>query len=84
MPWHTARAGPCLQEKGDFDKAIADYTQAIRLDPKDAEAHFGRGCSYSKKGDHDKAIADFTDAIRLNPKHADAYHNRGWCLWPER
>ena len=29
--------GYALQARGDLDKAIADYTQAIALDPKDAE-----------------------------------------------
>ena len=41
-------------EKGDHDKAIADFTEAIRLDPKDATAYNNRGASYAEKGDHDK------------------------------
>ena len=60
-----------------IDKAIADYTEAIRLNPKDAKAYYNRGLVYVKKGDHDKAIADFTEAILLNPKDAEAYYNRG-------
>ena len=62
---------------GDFDKAIADFTEAIRLDPKEAVAYYKRGMAYGAKGDHDKAIADYTEAIRLNPKSAEAYINRG-------
>ena len=34
-------------EKGDHDKAIADFTEAIRLDPKDADAYYYRGFSYA-------------------------------------
>ena len=64
-------------KKGEHDKAIADYTEAIRLDPKDAEAYCNRGLAYGNKGDYDKAIADYTEAIRLNPKYAEAYYNRG-------
>ena len=64
-------------EKGDYDKAIADYTEAIRLDPKFATAYYGRGVAYGEKGDYDKAIADYTEAIRLDPKLAEAYCSRG-------
>ena len=35
--------GFAYEEKGELDKAIADYTEAIRLNPKDAAAFFGRG-----------------------------------------
>ena len=60
--------GFAYREKGDFDKAIADHTEAIRLNPKYASAYHNRGTTYSKKGDHDKAIADYTEAIRLEPE----------------
>jgi tetratricopeptide (TPR) repeat protein len=58
--------------QGDFDKATADWTQAIRLrccdphsDPSSRyDAFFGRGRMYGKKGDLDKAIADYTEALR--------------------
>jgi tetratricopeptide (TPR) repeat protein len=58
-------------DDGDRDKAIADYTEAIRLAPKCAEAYTNRGISYYEKGEQDKAIADYTEAIRLDPKCAE-------------
>lgn len=64
-------------EKGEQDKAIADFTEAIRLDPKLANAYHNRGKSYAEKGEQDKAIADFTEAIRLDPNDARACYNRG-------
>lgn len=45
-------------QKGDYDKAIADCSKAIELDPKLAEAYVYRGVVFCEKGDHDKAIAD--------------------------
>ena len=69
--------GVAAFRNGDHDKAIADYSKAIRLDPKYADAYHDRGLVYGNEGDHDKAIVDFSKAIRLNPKDADAYHDRG-------
>src|SRR5215813_4680668 len=63
--------------KRDYDGAIAEYSEAIRLIPANALAFFGRGLAYGRKGDHDRAIADYSEAIRLDPKYAIAFHNRG-------
>ena len=47
-------------------KAIADYTAAIRLNPRDADAYYNRGLSYKSKGKLRKAKADFAKANQLN------------------
>ncbi len=69
-------------DAGDYDSAIADYTEAIRLDPTRADAYFWRGEVYRGKDDFDSAIADYTQAIRLDPKDAVAYFERGiaYCV----
>jgi Flp pilus assembly protein TadD len=69
--------GEAYHKQRDFDRAIACYTEAIRLDPQQAEAYVGRGVSRRAKGDVDGAIADHSEAIRLNPRSASAYVNRG-------
>jgi hypothetical protein len=63
--------------KLDYDKAISDFTEAIRLDPNLALAYLDRGYAYSHYGNPDKAISDYNDAIRLDPHLALAYFNRG-------
>jgi tetratricopeptide (TPR) repeat protein len=63
--------------KGDYDKAIADFSKAIEIDPKDATTYYSRGCVWGQKGDYDKAIADYTKAIEIDPKVTGAYVNRG-------
>ena len=63
--------------KGDYDKAIADYTETICFRPEYAEAFSGRGLVYEMRGDLDKAIADYTEAIRLKPDYPEAYCSRG-------
>jgi len=63
--------------RGDNDRAIADYTEAIRLNPNYVNAYHNRGVAYHVKGDSDLAIADFSEAIRINPSFAPAYSCRG-------
>jgi lipoprotein NlpI len=63
--------------KGDNERAIADYNEAIKLDPKSTRAFVGRGAAYQGKGDNDRAIADYNEAVRLDPKSATAYFARG-------
>ena len=64
-------------ERGQYDRAIEDYNQAIRLNPNHANAFSNRGATYARKGEYDRAIENYDEAIRLNPKHADAFSNRG-------
>ena len=65
--------GSAWVEKKEFDKAINDYNEAIRLDPTLALARFVRGDVWSAKKEYDKAIDDYTEAVRLDPKYALAY-----------
>ena len=61
----------------DYDRAIADYGEAIKLSPKDASAFTHRCEAYESKQDHNAAIADCTEAIKIDPKYGWAYNNRG-------
>ena len=65
--------------KDDYDQAIADFTEAIQIDPEFSAAHFARGDAYRKKGDYDQAIADFTEAIQIDPEFSAAHCPRR-CL----
>jgi len=69
--------GKTYLQKDDNDRAIADFTKAIELDPEGANAYNHRGVAYANKGDFDHAIADFDKAIQLNPVLRNAYNNRG-------
>ena len=69
--------GTAYDDKGDYDRAIQDFNEAVRLDPNAESAYYGRGYAYKKKGDYDRAIQDFNEAIHLNPNFERAYYDRG-------
>jgi tetratricopeptide (TPR) repeat protein len=82
------RRGKAYSAKGDQVQAIADYTQAIKLEPDNAIYLANRGLSYLAREDYESAIADFTHAIQIDPDdtfsnakrynwRAEAYENKG-------
>ena len=67
--------------RGDDDRAITDFNEAIRLNPRFTEAYAARAVYYHGKGEYDRALRDCDDAIRLGPRTrglADAYKVRGF------
>jgi tetratricopeptide (TPR) repeat protein len=63
--------------KKDYDHALTDCNQAIKMEPKSAIAYNRRGLIWYAKGDNDRAIEDFDRAIRIDSAFAYAYYNRG-------
>ena len=49
----------------DYQNAISDYSEVIRLEPGSAEAFNNRGIAYQKRGDRAKADSDFARAKEL-------------------
>jgi tetratricopeptide (TPR) repeat protein len=79
---HYNRANAYVHN-GQYDQAIVEYTKAIELEPRLADAYFNRGLAYVKKGQYDdQAIVDFTEAIELSSGlAAPAYYYRGFCYF---
>jgi len=69
--------GDSFSAMQEYDLAILDYDQAIRLNPKYAEAYNNRGYAYYWSNNATQAIADYSQAIELRPNYAYAYNNRG-------
>ncbi|MCS6989588.1 MAG: tetratricopeptide repeat protein [Chloroherpetonaceae bacterium] len=72
---YIKRGNSAFQAK-NFKAAVADFTQAINLDPRNAIAYHNRGSARYCLGEYNEAIADFTKALELNPKDAEAYSHR--------
>ncbi|WP_322515647.1 hypothetical protein SR870_22150 [Rhodopseudomonas palustris] len=69
-----ARAG-ALTRIRQVDRALVDYDDALRLDPKQPDILNARGELWLGKGDRAKALADFSAALRLNRDHPAARAN---------
>ena len=67
--------GSLHHERGDLDRAIADYDDVVRLDPKHVLAYEQRGRAHEQKGERDRAIADYRMVLALvsaGPAHQRA------------
>lgn len=70
----VARGG-ALTRVGQLDRALADYDDVLRLDPKRPDALNARGEVWRLKGDRPKALLDFSAALKQQPDHAAARAN---------
>lgn len=64
-------------KRGAYDEAIADFSAAITLDPKEPWIWLERGNAYKKMRDFARARADYDEAIRLGPKVSTFLRDRG-------
>ena len=70
------RQGDGYRSSRQYDRAIVEYSEAIRLDPRSAEAYFNRGLAFEAIGSDRNALEDFSAVIRLNRKDATALERR--------
>lgn len=61
----------------NMDKAMEDYSSAIKLDNKSDNAYYNRGKIYFERGEYDLALADYNKCLALLPDFAEALNNRG-------
>ncbi|MGP0066472.1 MAG: tetratricopeptide repeat protein [Isosphaeraceae bacterium] len=67
-------------EQKDYNHAIADFDEVLKLNPKNVRAYYGRGQCWQREREFAKAIADFDQAVQLNPRYWGAYNQRAW-IW---
>jgi tetratricopeptide (TPR) repeat protein len=68
--------GLAKAQMGQYDEAIALFTQILDRNPLSAADYSNRGLTYFQSGQAAKAIADYDRAIDLNPRLDGAYNNR--------
>ena len=59
-----------------YDRAIADFNHAIRLNPQHANAYNGRAVAYFKSGDAAIGLSDAMRAVELDSNVANYYDTR--------
>ena len=74
--WYFLLGSRKFQE-GDFQGAVDNYDQALRLKPELAEAYYNRGVAKDALGRYDEAITDYDQALCHQPDFVPAYANRG-------
>ena len=71
------------RRQGEFEQAIAEYTRAMEISPRDPDSLYGRGWSYHSAGNVGRAIDDYTEAARLRPRWSDVYKMRAYAHFAE-
>ena len=69
--------GNAYDDSGNATAALADYNEAIKLEPRSASAYYNRGVVYGNQKKYQLAIDDYTKAIEFSPTYASPYKNRG-------
>lgn len=64
-------------ERGDFARAIADYSKALELDPRRADAYAGRAWALLKSGQAAQGLPDADRSLQITPNDARALDIRG-------
>jgi tetratricopeptide (TPR) repeat protein len=71
------RQGDGYRASRQYDRAIVEYSDAIKADPRSADAYFNRGLSYEAIGSDRSALEDFTSVIRIGgTRTASAFERR--------
>ena len=68
--------GNSLLVKGQFDKSIEKYNEALKIFQA-AYVYYNRGNAYYGKKDYVNAVNDYNKAIKMNERYAEAYCQRG-------
>lgn len=69
--------GQLFLRQGYWPAAVANFDQALDLNPNYAPAWYYRGMAYRNAGNLDQAIADYTAAIAADPRYSVAFYARG-------
>lgn len=66
------KRGNSFDENGYSERAIAEWQEAVHLDPEHAGAHYNLGIAFADEGETDLAINELREVLRLDPFETDA------------
>ncbi|PYV16157.1 MAG: hypothetical protein DMG07_08380, partial [Acidobacteria bacterium] len=72
--------GTVYTRRGEFQKAAASFSEALRLRPAEPSAHYDLGNALAKQGRLEEAIPRYGEAVRLRPWFLEANYNLGLAL----
>jgi len=73
---YIERGLSCYQ-KGDYNEAIKQFQEALKLNPGKAEIHYNLGLTYQAKGLLNEAVEEYRKALEINPEDAETHNNLG-------
>src|ERR1700687_215198 len=83
----TAQTAASYRKRGtefsrakSWDEAIANYRNALALEPNDAVTHYDLALALKYKGEPREALKEFEAALELRPKWAEAHYGLG-AVW---
>jgi tetratricopeptide (TPR) repeat protein len=72
--------GRALAGKGEFDHAVIQFSEALRLKPNHAKAYNNLGAALANQKKYEQAIVQYRRALQINPNYAKAHNNLGAAL----
>jgi spermidine synthase/Flp pilus assembly protein TadD len=76
--------GIALAEKGQFDGAIVEFREALRMDPDSAKTHWHLGAALASQNAREEAIGYLRRSVQLDPSNGHAHYDLGGCLLAAR
>lgn len=76
----ASEKGILAKRNNNVDEAIADFTEALRLDPQIEMIHYRRGQSFQEIGQYEKAQSDFEAALKQDPEYPNLLQSWAWQL----
>lgn len=75
-----AALGYSMATQGYLSGTVSQFSEALRLNAEDANAHYNLGVAFSRQGKFDKAVYHLSETIKIKPHYAEAHNNLGIAL----
>jgi len=66
------------ERKGNYEKALTNYSKSIKINPRNDISYVHRGLIYAMAGKYDKAVNDYEQAIQIAPNSPFAINRLSW------